>query len=720
MDLSSFLTSLTTSFIIFVIFVLIFTWLSRKPGNSVIYYPNRIVRGLEPYEGVRTRSPFAWIKESITSTEADIISISGVDTAVYFVFLSTVLGILVSSGTLLLPSLLPIAGTAKSKDANSNSNFTSLERLSMANVEEKSPRLWAFLLATYVVSFFTLYMLWKAYNHVSELRGAALSAPGVKPEQYAILVRDIPAVPEGQTRKEQVDSYFRSLHADTFYRSMVVTDNKEVNKIWEDLKKYRKKLARAEAIFAASKTTGKPEGTRPMNKKSFLCGEKVDTIDYCNKMIDTLVSKLETEQKNTIREKQQSSAFVFFTNRIAATSAAQTIHAKKVDTWTVVEAPEPRQIIWSNLKMKFYQRQLRQDIVYVIVALTVLFYMIPITFISAFTTLKNLKKILPFLKPVVDQPEVKTVLEAYLPQVALIVFLALLPKLLMFLSKAEGIPSLSHVVRASSGKYFYFIILNVFIGVTISGTLLRTIKEIQKDATFKKIVDLLGKNLPLSATFFLTFVALKFFIGYGLELSRLVPFIIFHLKRKYLCKTEAEVKEAWAPGDINYATRVPNDLLIVTIVLCYSVIAPVIIPFGVAYFGVGWLVLRNQALKVYVPSYESYGRMWPHMHGRILAALIIYQVTMIGYFSIKKFLYSPFAIPLPIFSIIFALMCRRKFYNSFRYTPLEVVCAKTKETPNLEAIYKAYIPPCLSSYKFDETQEFGHALSAFSKTGSSV
>jgi hypothetical protein len=90
------------------------------------------------------------------------------------------------------------------------------------------------------------------------------------------------------------------------------------------------------------------------------------------------------------------------------------------------------------------------------------------------------------------------------------------------------------------------------------------------------------------------YVALRFFVGYGLELSRIVPLIIFHLKKKYLCKTEAELKEAWFPGDLGYATRIPGDMLVFTIVLCYSVIAPLIIPFGVVYFGLGWLVLRNQ------------------------------------------------------------------------------------------------------------------------------
>nr|GMD09684.1 CSC1-like protein ERD4 [Ipomoea batatas] len=306
-----------------------------------------------------------------------------------------------------------------------------------------------------------------------------------------------------------------------------------------------------------------------------------------------------------------------------------------VDRWTVTDAPEPRQLIWTNLAMGFCQRIVRQYVIYFIVLLTIFFYMIPIGFISALTTLKNLRKYLPFLKVIVDQPAIKTVLEAYLPQLALIVFLALLPKFLLFLSKAEGIPSESHATRAASGKYFYFTVLNVFIGVTIGSMLFNTFKSIQ--AHPNSIISLLATSLPSSATFFLTFVALKFFVGYGLELSRIVPLIIFHLKKKYMCKTDAEIKEAWAPGDLGYATRFPGDMLILIICLCYSVIAPIIIPFGAVYFGLGWLLLRNQALKVYVPSFESYGKMWPHMHTRVVAALILYQLTMIGYFGVKKF-----------------------------------------------------------------------------------
>jgi calcium permeable stress-gated cation channel len=268
-------------------------------------------------------------------------------------------------------------------------------------------------------------------------------------------------------------------------------------------------LAHAVAVFAESKTSIKPDGVRPTMRTGFLglVGSKFDMIDHCNEKIKELLPKLEAEQNISLQDKQQRAALVFFNSRAAATVAAQTIHAQMIDTWIVTEAPNPRAVIWPNLSMRLYMRQIRQVIVYAVVFLTVVFYMIPISFISALTTLANLERLAPFLKTVVDRPELKTVLEAYFPQLVLIIFLALLPSFLMFLSKSEGIPSESHAVRAAAGKYFYFFVFNVFIGVTITGTLWSSLKSIINHPS--EIVDLLAKSLPGNATFFLTFVALK-------------------------------------------------------------------------------------------------------------------------------------------------------------------------------------------------------------------
>ncbi|KAG5133742.1 hypothetical protein JHK82_024930 [Glycine max] len=111
-----------------------------------------------------------------------------------------------------------------------------------------------------------------------------------------IVVRDIPHVPQGQTRKEQVDYYCRTIYPETFYRSIIVTDNKK----------------------ARSKTIAKPKGTRPTKKTGFLglVGKKVDTIEYCNEKINELEARLEYEEKVTLREKQQDTVVVFFSSRV--------------------------------------------------------------------------------------------------------------------------------------------------------------------------------------------------------------------------------------------------------------------------------------------------------------------------------------------------------------------------------------------------------------------
>lgn len=89
----------------------------------------------------------------------------------------------------------------------------------------------------------------------------------------------------------------------------------------------------------------------------------------------------------------------------------QAVHAPYATQWQVYPAPEPREIVWNNLAKPVHERMVRQGVVYTAVFMTVLFYMIPIALISAFTTLNNLVKILPFLKAVVNYPPINTILQ---------------------------------------------------------------------------------------------------------------------------------------------------------------------------------------------------------------------------------------------------------------------------------------------------------------------
>lgn len=111
--------------------------------------------------------------------------------------------------------------------------------------------------------------------------------------------------------------------------------------------------------------------------------------------------------------------------------------------------------------------------------------------------------------------------------------------------------------------------------------------------------------------------------------------------------------------------------------------------------------------------------MWPHMYLRIIAALIVYQITMLGYIGLlREFLYAPLLIPIIVASFIFAYVCQKHFYLAFVHNPLEVASQGKKEIPNMEAIYTAFIPQCLRNDKLEEGDQFEDANSQSLRTGS--
>lgn len=81
---SSFITSLVTSLIVFLVLWLVYAILSRRPGNAVIYYPLRVLRGEDgPTVAKRRGGAFAWVREAFKAKEDDIVATAGLDAAVY-------------------------------------------------------------------------------------------------------------------------------------------------------------------------------------------------------------------------------------------------------------------------------------------------------------------------------------------------------------------------------------------------------------------------------------------------------------------------------------------------------------------------------------------------------------------------------------------------------------------------------------------------------------
>ena len=72
---------------------------------------------------------------------------------------------------------------------------------------------------------------------------------------------------------------------------------------------------------------------------------------------------------------------------------------------------------------------------------------------------------------------VKSVIQGFLPGIALKIFLILLPKILMTMSKIEGFISLSSLEMRSAQNYHLFILVNVFLGSVVTGTALQQLHQ---------------------------------------------------------------------------------------------------------------------------------------------------------------------------------------------------------------------------------------------------
>lgn len=65
---------------------------------------------------------------------------------------------------------------------------------------------------------------------------------------------------------------------------------------------------------------------------------------------------------------------------------------------------------------------------------------------------------------------IKSVIQGFLPGIALKLFLIFLPTILMIMAKFEGFNSQSSLERRAASRYYLFNFVNVFLGSVITGS----------------------------------------------------------------------------------------------------------------------------------------------------------------------------------------------------------------------------------------------------------
>ncbi|XP_018627175.1 CSC1-like protein At1g32090 isoform X2 [Nicotiana tomentosiformis] len=665
-------------------FLLAFALLRIQPINDRVYFPKWYITGKRsaPRHGGNFVGKFVnlnfktyltflnWMPQAMKMSESKIIEHAGLDSAVFLRIYTLGLKIFGPTALVALLVLIPVnVSDGTLFFLRKDLVVSDIDKLSISNIKPKSWKFFVHIAMEYLFTFWTCFMLYKEYGRVAAMRLKFLASQDRHAEQFTVLVRNVPHESK-RSITDSVENFFKKNHPDHYL----------------------------------------------CHQKGFLglWGERVDSIDYYKQQLKELDRRLTMEREGILKNSKSimPAAFVSFNSRCGAAVCAQTQQSKNPTLWLTNWAPEPRDVYWNNLSISFFSLSLRKLLISVAVFALVFFYMIPITFVQSLANLEGLEKVAPFLRPLIEWKIIKSFLQGFLPGLALKVFLLVLPAILMFMSKIEGHVALSVLERRTAAKYYYFMLVNVFLGSIVAGTAFQQLHAfLHQSAT--QIPRNIGVSIPMKATFFITYIMVDGWAGIAGEILRFKPLVIFHLKNMFLVKTERDVEKAMDPGSVDFPETLPTLQLYFLLGIVYAVVTPILLPFILVFFAFAHLVYRHQVINVYNQRYESAAAFWPHVHARIIASLVISQLLLMGLLSTKKAAKStPFLVMLPLLTLTFHKYCKSRFEPAFRKYPVEEAMEKdlqdrsSESDANLKAyLADAYLHPIFRSFEEVELDE---------------
>lgn len=241
----------------------------------------------------------------------------------------------------------------------------------------------------------------------------------------------------------------------------------------------------------------------------------------------------------------------------------------------------------------------------------------------------------------------------------------------------------SEVLQSVMAKYFTFQVINVFLTMLLASSVFTLLSEIEHYISdLGALVRVLATSIPPQANFFMNYVLISTITVYTLSLWRPLDAIIYYIKKRFFVKTQRELDHLHQLEEFTYPVAYGNTLLIFIIVLTYSSIAPLILPFGALYCALAYATTRYNLIYVYKSSYESGGKIFPSIINRICFGVVLYQVTLGGVFSINLY---PIGASISFFLVLVTLLFWYRLMSHYKkyslYCPLEL-CALPQPVPD--------------------------------------
>ena len=362
-------------------------------------------------------------------------------------------------------------------------------------------------------------------------------------------------------------------------------------------------------------------------------GRKEDAVEFWQREADHIeFSILNIQNSPATHLKPRYIAFATFSSQFPCRapfnnySVPDQMHSRK--------APEPNDIAW-GVKGTYEGFTLRWILVTIIVFTLVVFWAVPMTFILTFADLNTLAKVswLTWLQKILHAlPDaVVGALEGFLPALASLILLNLAKPIVNILYSQVGFTSKSEVEWHTATGYWTFLIFNILLISSIGGTIYRVLASFLSSVSPIGVLRLLATSLPQQAEYFISYILVAGPGRLPLRLFRIGSLIEKVINWFFCCpRTARDRKKATRPGVFDYSGETGLTMLIFTITLTYSIMAPLVCVFGFFYFVIAYPIERFNLIFATEPLWQGGGRLFPRLFHHFFGCLALFQIVMLA------------------------------------------------------------------------------------------
>jgi hypothetical protein len=565
-------TTLVPALLAFAVMVILFIILRKT--NRRMYMPRTYIGYLRSWE----RTPDTptglvdWIKAMYKLPDTYVLQHHSMDAYLLLRFLKMCSILLFVGCCMTFPVLWPV-------NATGGGGQTQLNLLSISNIGKNSyARYFAHCFISWIFVAFVFFMVTREHIFYINLRQAYLLSPAYANRISSRTVL-FTAVTSDLLNKEKVRTMFGR---DKVKNVWVASDTKELEEKVKERDSAAMKLEGAETklIVMANKARNKalkkqgsaenPETEngdgqfddesgsiaarwvqakdRPTHRLKMLIGKKVDTINWARAEIERLTPEIEELQaKHRAGDvKLVTSIFVEFYHQADAQASYQSVaHNLPLHMSPRYIGLDPTQVIWANLRIKWWERLGRHAATIAFVCVLIIFWAIPTAAVGAISNINALIDKVHFLSFINSVPSwIKGVITGLLPVILMSILIALVPIILRLMAKWGGDPTAASIELTVQNWFFAFQVVQVFLVITLASAATSVVTSIIKDPP--SAASLLANKIPLSANFYISYIILQGLSFSSGALLQIVPLILGKILGKFLDSTPRKMYTRWS------------------------------------------------------------------------------------------------------------------------------------------------------------------------------